>query len=127
MEAGIDNNFSDLTTDKKDGGETIASIGFYPQYPCSVASSPDKSKTYGYCIMGVSAKKSNADDDYTAAKQIIAKGDATLTEGTPPADPKSVAQTLFTSDTHGVYLFETLQPNGKYLVKMTFAKPDALK
>jgi hypothetical protein len=127
MEAGIDNNFSDLLTGKKDGQETIASIGFYPQYPCSVATSADKSKTYGYCIMGVSAKKSNADDDYAAAKQIVGKGDATLTEGTAPADPKTVSQAMFANDTHGVYLFETLQPNGKYLVKMTFAKPDALK
>ena len=38
MEAGIDNNFADVTTDQKNGAETTTSIGFFPQYPCTVGS-----------------------------------------------------------------------------------------
>jgi hypothetical protein len=128
MESATDNDFADILTDKKDGPQTIASLGFYPQYPCTVATNADKSKSYGYCIMGVSASKANVDDDYAAAKDIITKGDPTLKPGTAPAPPpKSIAQSEFENDTHAVYLFESQQDNGKYIVKMTFAKPAAMK
>ncbi len=55
MEAGIDNNFADVMTDKKNGPETTTSIGFFPMYPCTVGANADKSMVWGYCIMGVSA------------------------------------------------------------------------
>jgi len=127
MEAGIDNNFADLMTDKKNGPETVTSIGFFPQYPCTVGTNPDKSTYWGYCIMGVSAAQSNADANYQAATQIAAAGDPSLKPGTPPADSTNIASSQLQNDTHAVYIFETKQPNGKYLVKMTFAKPAALK
>jgi hypothetical protein len=128
MEAGIDNDFSDLAPNKKSGQEVPTSIGFYPQYPCTVGTNADKSMTWGYCIMGVSASKANADADYAAAQQIIAKGDPDLKTGTPPAsNTKAVAESLYANDTHAVYLFEQMQDNGKYIIKMTFAKPAALK
>lgn len=128
MEGAIDNNFSDVMTDTKNGPETVTSVGFYPQYPCTVGTNGDKSMYWGYCIMGVSASRTNADGNYDAAKQIIAKGDPTLKPGdAPAAGAKTVAQSQFQNDTHAVYLFESQQDNGKYVVKMTFAKPSALK
>ncbi len=127
MEAGIDNNFADVMTDQKNGPETTTSVGFFPQYPCSVGSNADKSMYWGYCIMGVSAAQSNADANYQAATQIAAAGDPSLKPGTAPADSKNIASSQLQNDTHAVYIFETKQPNGKYLVKMTFAKPAALK
>jgi hypothetical protein len=127
MEAGIDNNFADVITDQKNGPEATTSIGFFPQYPCTVGSNADKSTYWGYCIMGVSAAQSNADANYQAATQIAAAADPSLKPGTPPAGGNNIASSQLQNDTHAVYIFETKQPNGKYLVKMTFAKPDALK
>jgi hypothetical protein len=128
MEGAIDNDFAGVVTDKKNGPETITSIGFYPQYPCTVGTNDDKSKYWGYCIMGATATRSNADDDYAAAQQIVAKGDPTLKPGTAPAaSAKTIAQSEFENDTHAIYLFESQQNDGKYVVKMTFAKPAAMK
>lgn len=127
MEAGIDNDFADVVTDQKNGPETITSIGFFPKYPCTVGTNADKSMVWGYCIMGVSAAQSDADANYQAATQIAAAADPSLKPGTPPADSKNIASSQLQNDTHAVYIFETKQPNGKYLVKMTFAKPAALK
>jgi hypothetical protein len=127
MEAGIDNNFADVTTDQKSGAETTTSIGFFPQYPCTVGTNADKSTYWGYCIMGVSAAQSNADANYQAATQIAAAADPSLKPGTAPADSKNIASSELENGTHAVYIFETKQPNGKYLVKMTFAKPAAMK
>jgi hypothetical protein len=127
MESGIDNNFADILTGKTNGGETNTSIGFLPQYPCTVGTNPDKSTYWGYCFVGVSAAQSDADTNYDSAKQIVAASDPTLKPGTLPANSANIAQSLFQNDTRGVYIFETKQPNGKYIVKMTFAKPAALK
>jgi hypothetical protein len=127
MEAGIDNNFADVMTDQKNGQETTTSVGFFPNYPCTVGANADKSMVWGYCIMGVSAAQSNADSNYQAATQIAAAADPSLKPGTPPAGGNNIASSQLQNDTHAVYIFETKQPNGKYLVKMTFAKPAALK
>jgi hypothetical protein len=127
MEAGIDNNYADLVTDKKNGAETVTSIGFFPQYPCTVASN-DKVTYWGYCIMGVNAAQSDADAGYQAALKIAGGADPSLKPGTPPADKTNIASTLLQNDTHAVYIFETKQANGgKYLVKMTFGKPASFK
>jgi hypothetical protein len=127
MEAGIDNNYADILTDKKNGSETTTSIGFFPQYPCTVGTN-DKVTYWGYCIMGVNAAQSDADGGYQAAIKIASGADPTLKPGTPPADKTNIASTLLANDTHAIYIFETKQPNnGKYLVKMTFAKPSAFK
>jgi hypothetical protein len=128
MEGAIDNNFSDIATGAKTGAETATTVGFFPQYPCTVAANAGKSTYWGYCFLGVTGSRANADSDYDVAKQIIAKGDPTLAAGTPPAaQGKTFAQAEYQNDTHAVYVFEAQQDNGKYIVKMTFAKPAALK
>jgi hypothetical protein len=128
MEAAIDNNFADIVTDKKDGSAATTSVGFYPQYPCTVGTNGDKSMYWGYCFLGVTSSRADADADYETARKIIAQGDPTLSPGLPPlSSTKSIVQSQFQNDTHAVYLFEQQQDNGKYVVKMTFAKPSALK
>lgn len=133
MVAAEDNDFVnviDVKSRKTVGtdAEYTTKVGFSQAYPCTVGKHNDSSPVWGYCIVGSNASQSDADSNFAAAKQLVTTADSTLQSVTPTVqkDANDIADAQYANDAHAVYVLETKQ-NGRFVTKITFAKPAALK
>lgn len=133
MESGIDNDFASVidTKSRKTVGsdaEYTTTVGFSKPYPCTVGKHNDSSPVWGYCIVGSNADQAAADGNFDAASKLVPAMDSTLKSVTPTVakDATDLNMAEYANDTHAVLVIETKQ-HGRYVTKLTFAKPSALK